>query len=44
MSDEDLIQRALTDNWELDYFHHYVEVYNGTQKLVYLNLILKLEC
>jgi hypothetical protein len=33
MSNEDLIQRALTDNWELDYIHHYVEVYDGTQKI-----------
>lgn len=33
MSDEDLIQRALTDNWEIDYIHHYVEVYNGLQKI-----------
>ncbi len=33
MSDEELVQRALMDNWEIDYFKHYVEVYNGTQKI-----------
>lgn len=33
MSDEELVQRALIDNWEIDYIHHYVEVYDGTQKI-----------
>lgn len=33
MSDEELIQRALMDNWELEYYNYYVEVYDGTQKI-----------
>ena len=33
MSNEELVQRALLDNWEIDYFENYVEVWNGTQKI-----------
>lgn len=33
MSSEELVQRALTDNWGIDYIHHYVEVYDGLKKI-----------
>jgi hypothetical protein len=33
MSTEELINRALWDNWEDDYWSYWVEVWNGTQRV-----------
>jgi hypothetical protein len=33
MSNEELIQRALDDNWNDDYFSYWVQVWDGTKKI-----------
>jgi len=33
ISDEEMINRALCDNWQDDYMSYWVEVWNGTQRV-----------
>jgi hypothetical protein len=33
MSSEELVNRALCDNWQDDYWTYWVEVWNGTQRV-----------
>ena len=37
VSEQELVQRALDDNWEDDYFSHWVEKWCGTKNSRFLN-------